>query len=415
VSVPDAPASVPSVAAPAGDVPPKKKIIICLDGTNDQIGSAEPTNVGKTFEMLKLTDPAHQVAYYDPGVGTLPEATAHGRLARKVSTGCELAFGWGIRAKVAEAYTWLMQHYAFGDDVYVFGFSRGAYTARALIGLLNRPGLLRPGSENLVPYAVRQYATNKALTPARRQGMQQFADAFCWGTEQDQLSPDWHSSEVDAKGRPLHPGWHALPIRYVGIWDTVEATGLLRWGALNWPYTHELFNAQRLRHAVSMDEWRRPYREFLVTNEAVNQPPPGAAPEAAAIQEVWFAGVHTDVGGTYQPDCSLAEITLKWVLDGVVREFELRERDSYSRLFPHLAQAVDPAAFAGEIHKLEWTWKLAGWPRRRPIPEGAQLHATVEARLRDPAVKYQTRLPERHSFVDAGWQQLVPDSELQLT
>ena len=173
----------------------------------------------------------------------------------------------------------------------------------------------------------------------------------------------------------MHPGWHALPVRYVGIWDTVEATGLLRWGVLNWPYTHELSNALRIRHAVSIDEWRRPYREFLVTNDAVNQPPAGAAPEAAAIQEVWFAGVHTDVGGTYQPDCSLAEITLKWVLDGVVREFDLRERDSYSRLLGHLALAAKPAAFAGGIHKLEWTWKLAGWPRRRPIPDGARLHA----------------------------------------
>ena len=101
--------------------------------------------------MLKLTDPTHQVAYYDPGVGTLPEATAHGRLARTFSTGCELAFGWGIRAKVAAAYTWLMQHYAFGDDVYVFGFSRGAYTARALIGLLNRPGSCGPARRTWCP------------------------------------------------------------------------------------------------------------------------------------------------------------------------------------------------------------------------------------------------------------------------
>src|SRR5262249_18670176 len=126
-----------------------RKIIICLDGTNDEIGNARPTNVGKVYEMLKMTEPSVQIAYYDPGIGTLPASTARGYVERKVSRIGELAFGWGLRSKLADAYRWLMQHYQFKDEIYIFGFSRGAYTARALVGMLNRPGLLRPGSENL--------------------------------------------------------------------------------------------------------------------------------------------------------------------------------------------------------------------------------------------------------------------------
>ena len=185
-----------------------KKIIICLDGTNDEIGKARPTNVGKTFEMLSLTDPSTQIAYYDPGVGTLPDPTAHGKVGRLTSRG-RACLRTGHAKNLIQAYTWLMQHYQFHDEIYIFGFSRGAYTARALIGMLNRPGLLRPGSENLVEYAVEQYATNKHPDVTRKAGLSEFADAFCWGTENNPLSADW-------KDPIFHWGRHAVPIQYLG-------------------------------------------------------------------------------------------------------------------------------------------------------------------------------------------------------
>jgi uncharacterized protein (DUF2235 family) len=404
MAVPDLPTSGPRTP---GDSSQHKKIIICLDGTNDQIGESYPTNVGKTYEMLKLTDSSSQIAYYDPGVGTLPASTARGMLERKVSRIDELAFGIGIKAKLVEAYTWLMQHYQFGDEIYVFGFSRGAYTARALVGMLNRPGLLRPGSENLVPYAVREYATNKALTDVRKRGIKQFADAFCWGTEQDRLSPGWRSV-----GEDFHESWHAVPIKYLGIWDTVEASGFLRWGVLDWPYTHELFNAERIRHAVSIDEWRRPYHEFLVDNPRKNQVQAGENPSAEPVQEVWFAGVHSDVGGTYLPDYRLAKITLKWVLDGVIRELALREKSSYS------SQCVmtwegQGEIYKGKVHGFGLLWKVA-LTRHRPIPDGAHIHRSVELRRGDAALHYDVELPEHFTFVDSDWENLVPANELDL-
>jgi hypothetical protein len=370
----------------AGTAP--KKLVVCLDGTNDQIGSSLPTNVGKTFEMLSLTHPDQQLAYYDPGVGTLPTSSARGTVGRLFSRGAELAFGWGIRANLAQAYTWLMQHYQFGDEIHVFGFSRGAYTARALVGMLNRPGLLRPGSENLVDYAVHEYATNKPLTDKRKKGIEQFADAFCWGTRNDQLTPEWTAADH-------HPGWHAVPISYLGLWDTVEATGLGPFGRLNWPYTHELYNVRRGRHAVSIDEWRGPYPEFLVA--------PGAH-----VDEAWFAGVHSDIGGTFD-DCELSTITLKWVVDGVISDLLLREDDSYS-----LPCSVRPADAWAPVHRNDAVWKLSG-RHVRTIPEHAKVHASVRARVEHGDPPYRAAVPPSVTYVDERtWLDPVPSDRLHV-
>src|ERR1700712_4936666 len=148
--------------------PRRRRIVMCLDGTGDQIGVSRATNVAKVYQMLDLRQPDEQIAFYDPGVGTLPAPTARGKVGRSFSRMGELAFGVGLRANLTQAYAWLMQHYHPGDELYVFGFSRGAYTARALVGMLARPGLLRPGSDNLVDYAVALYAVNGTPDEKRR-------------------------------------------------------------------------------------------------------------------------------------------------------------------------------------------------------------------------------------------------------
>jgi uncharacterized protein (DUF2235 family) len=131
-----------------------KNIVVCLDGTGNQLKAKGNTNVVRLYEMLDLTDPSKQIAYYDPGVGTFSAQGAWTPIGQRISKLFGLAFGSGLRTNLGEAYTYLMQHYEDGDRLFIFGFSRGAYTARALAGLLRAAGLLRPGSENLVPYAV---------------------------------------------------------------------------------------------------------------------------------------------------------------------------------------------------------------------------------------------------------------------
>jgi uncharacterized protein (DUF2235 family) len=374
-------------------IPMKKTIVICLDGTSNQIGVSRPTNVGKTFEMVSLTDPARQVAYYDPGVGTLPSSTARGKVARLASLGAELAFGWGITTNVIQAYTWLMQHYQFRDDVYVFGFSRGAYTARALVSLLNRPGLLRPGSDNLVEYAVHEYANSKKDTTKRVDGIREFADAFCWGTPVNPVWPDWHTA-----GDPATI--HSVPIKYLGIWDTVEATGLGPFGRLHWNYTRQLNNVESIRHAVAIDENRRPYREFLVDER-------DPANVVNLLEQVWFAGVHSDVGGTFE-ESELARIALKWVVDGAVRDLILRQDDSYSRICTMAA-----ADAYGELHKSDKIWYLAGVHHRK-IPSGATIHDTVRRRMDQPGSTYRPTLQNPEYTPSGEWLDLVPANELQV-
>ena len=356
-----------------------KKIVICLDGTGNQMKAKGHTNVATLYEMLDLSDPAKQIGYYDPGVGTMSSAKARGFVDRWFSRMFGLAFGSGLKTNVAQAYTFLMQHWQPGDELYVFGFSRGAYTARALVGMLNRPGLLRPGSENLVPYAVAQYATNKQFSDDDKKNIREFSHAFCWGTETKPLSPPRAND-------PYEMHWHSVPVNYVGVWDTVKAAGIFRLGNLEWPYTRQLFNAKRVRHAVSIDEKRRPYHEYLVDHREYG------------LDEAWFAGVHSDVGGTFEDDPHLAKIALKWMVDGTYADIRWRD-DAYSK------QCTVNEDFAkGKKHRMGWFWIFVG-VRHRPLPATAKLHASVRARRKfDPSyLKDLTDADTNERWVDPNW------------
>jgi uncharacterized protein (DUF2235 family) len=129
-----------------------KNIVICCDGTGNEFGESN-SNVIKLYQTLIL-DPARQVAYYHPGVGTTGAKnalTAAGEVWTKFR---DLAFGYGFSENIADAYQYLMKVFNPGDQVFIFGFSRGSYTARALCGMLELLGLLQPGNEGQIPYDV---------------------------------------------------------------------------------------------------------------------------------------------------------------------------------------------------------------------------------------------------------------------
>jgi uncharacterized protein (DUF2235 family) len=354
-----------------------KNLVVCLDGTGNQLKAKGNTNVVRLYEMLDLSDPTRQIAYYDPGVGTFSAAAAWTPVGRHLSKLLGLAFGSGMRTNLAEAYTYLMRHYQPGDRIYVFGFSRGAYTARALVGMLKAVGLMRPGMENLVPYAVSVYARNKDWTRQDWDQLHRFAGAF--------------SNAVE--------GRVGIRVEYLGIWDSVKAAGLLRWN-LRWPYTRQAPNVRRIRHAVSIDEKRRPYREYLVT------PAEGDKKRAAvpsAVEQVWFAGVHSDVGGTFDDDPRLATIALKWVVDGAL---EARDGEPEARLLlkPRAYErqvALVPEDAQGKVHRMGWIWALLTY-RRRGLPQGAHVHESVRARLAKDAA-YADRIPPTAVWSDTGW------------
>jgi uncharacterized protein (DUF2235 family) len=148
------------------------------------------------------------------------------------------------------------------------------------------------------------------------------------------------------------------------LWDTVKAAGFLRFGTLQWPYTRSLPNVARIRHAVSIDERRRPYREYLVERH-----PRG-------LEERWFAGVHADVGGTFMPDHRLATIALKWIVDGVVGELAI-DTAAYRQQC-----AVTEDFASAPIHDNGKLWYLVG-RRLRRIPVDALMHPSVLVRRRE--------------------------------
>ncbi|MGB6800786.1 MAG: DUF2235 domain-containing protein, partial [Candidatus Sulfotelmatobacter sp.] len=133
-----------------------KNIVICCDGTGNEFGEHN-SNVVKLYSAL-IIDGKRQVGYYHPGVGTMGAPSAHNKISEAWSVVTGLAFGAGLLANVGDAYRYLMNVYEDGDRVYLFGFSRGAYTVRALAGVIHMFGLLCPGNNGLIPYIIRLYA-----------------------------------------------------------------------------------------------------------------------------------------------------------------------------------------------------------------------------------------------------------------
>src|SRR4051812_39013145 len=138
-----------------------KNIVLCCDGTSNQFAS-DQTNVIKLYRCL-LNIAGQQLTFYDPSVGTQPAPGLWFGFEKRVSVLLGLAIGLGFKGNIRDAYCFLMENYEPGDKVYLFGFSRGAFTARAVAGMIHAVGLLRPGTDNLIPYAMSYW--RKSYTP----------------------------------------------------------------------------------------------------------------------------------------------------------------------------------------------------------------------------------------------------------
>src|SRR5437870_1757653 len=204
-----------------------KNIVICCDGTGNQFGE-QNSNVVKLYQTLVSN--ASQIPYYHPGVGTMGTRNALTSIGKWWTRKIGLAFGYGISENIADAYQFLMREFEPGDSVYVFGFSRGAYTARALCGMLHIVGLLTEGNEALIPYAIRMI---------KRKGI----DFKVAGEFKKTFSRDC---------RP----------HFVGVWDTVSSVGWV-YNAVHFPFTRATKNPDFhiVRHAVSIDERRAFFRQ----------------------------------------------------------------------------------------------------------------------------------------------------------
>jgi uncharacterized protein (DUF2235 family) len=358
-----------------------KNVVLCCDGTANEF-SKNNTNVVKLFSTL-AQDPARQICSYHPGLGTMEPAGALTTFSRAITKLFGMAIGYGLENDIRDAYVFIMRNYAPGDQLYLFGFSRGAYTVRAVASLLRMYGLIRAGNEPLVPYAIRLMLGIQRASSNDQQVASYFQLAHQFKTTMSQ----------DCK--PY----------FVGVWDTVSSVGWVE-NPLHLAYSANNPDIQIGRHAVAIDERRAFFRTNLWHP---TEDPAQAGPRD--LKQVWFAGVHCDVGGGYrEQESGLSKIALQWMVSeaeaaGLLIDTARRDEVLGSAGNPDDVRE-DPCAAAHEsltgwwrlaefIPKRHYNWKTGREERRmnlfrrRTIPPGALIHKSVFQR----GPEYVKRLP----------------------
>ena len=253
-----------------------KRLIVCFDGTWNAADSEKAeTNVARIYRAIRANsgeDNIHQMAFYERGVGTTQNK------AINIISG---ATGLGVGDNIRAAYMNLAKNYVPGDEIFLFGFSRGAFSARSLAGFLSACGLLKRQSLGAIHKAWSFYREAKVRNPK----------AFILGS-----------------GAEVHED---VTVKFLGVWDTVGALGVPV-GILGPMLSGEVFQfhdtspsriVKNASHALAIDEKRDEFVPTLWT---------GAVPDGAKIEQVWFAGCHSDVGGGYDLR-SVADIPLRWM------------------------------------------------------------------------------------------------------
>lgn len=273
-----------------GGIAMPKNVVLCCDGTANEFAE-DRTNVVKLFFTL-ARDPAQQVAYYHPGLGTMEPPGALTRATRILTRLAGRAFGYGLEADIRDAYIFLMNNFEEGDRLFLFGFSRGAYTARAVASLLRMYGLMAKGNEALVPYAIRMLMAIHAIDSNGNNRSVEEKRYF-------NLAADFKSTFSTRICKP----W------FIGVWDTVSSVGWYE-NPLRLPFTADNPDIEIGRHAIAIDERRAFFRTNLWM---LKGPPPQSGPRD--LKQVWFPGVHEDVGGGYpEAESGLSKIALQWML-----------------------------------------------------------------------------------------------------
>ena len=320
-----------------------RNLVICCDGTSNEFGRKN-TNVVRLLQCLQR-DTDRQLIYYDPGVGTLPDPSRITSLGRTWSRIVGLAFGTGLTANVIEAYAYLMDTWQPGDRVYIFGFSRGAYTARVLAGLLHTLGLMPHGADNLLPYLIKGY---RSLSD-RAAGDQMSA--------RDEVYRDFRRTfarPTAAEDQERH-----FPVHFLGVWDTVSTIGWV-WDPKS--FRHTAFNpsVRFARHAIALDERRVFFRQNRISFAASRQAMEHSlhTDDTPRLIERWFPGSHCDVGGGHErTEDQLWPLSLEWMLDEARKRHLLIDSDRRRAVFQTMNSS---APWTLKHHEsLEGSWKIA--------------------------------------------------------
>jgi len=383
-----------------------KNIVVCCDGTSNEIKD-NISNVLKLFRVVKKD--ANQYVFYDPGVGTLSQNDQWGQIRYKFKGVLGLATGYGLDDNILEAYNFLIDHYEDGDQIYLFGFSRGAYTVRALAGFIHLIGLIQPNQKNLCGYALTAYKQS---------------------SDKNNLAISWGFQKITSGRR--------VPIKFIGVWDTVASVLVPRADRLfiptlqTLPYTRTNPSVKVFRQAMAIDERRRMFRlnKWNDPQDFVENPfkKTNSHPKQD-IKQVWFAGVHSDIGGGYpEMESGLSKYPLQWMINEAVSYGLLINKATFKHIVngkkraggDFIYVAADPLA---KLHDsmtpgwqpLEWlpkSAKLKEWPQRksvfgfylpksepRHIPDNAFIHSSVLAKIENDRTYIVPNLPKQYQLV----------------
>ncbi len=325
-------------AAHSGKKQPKR-LVFCFDGSWNRLSAEHPTNVVLVAESVLpcTSDGIVQIVWYDEGVGTSSDDKFRGG-----------AFGAGLVANLREAYRFLIFNYEAGDELFLFGFSRGAYTARSFAGLVRFAGILDVSSANRIDEAIAMY--RKAMDnhgddpPEARWFRAKYSTKLC----ADRADMDWRCRYL-SNFSPESA--HLLKIRYLGVWDSVGALGWPRIMPFQkWLNRNHAFHDVRLtskiqaaRHALALDEDNVLFTPSLWDNVGSLN---GAAEMStfdpdAPYQQKWFPGNHGSVGGG-GPERGLSDAALDWVITGARNQGLVLNTAATSRLYELRPNALAP-------------------------------------------------------------------------
>ncbi|KAG8903116.1 hypothetical protein FRC01_009325, partial [Tulasnella sp. 417] len=208
---------------------PPRTLILCFDGTADSFDQ-DATNVVRLFSAFEKEQPDRQLCYYQPGIGTyLGPSNWWSPTMQQIAKSADQALAWYLDTHIMGGYRFLMQHYMKGDRICLFGFSRGAYTARCLAGMLNKIGLLTPSNEEHIPFAYKHYIDTSDKSKDNDDSAQRFKETFSM----------------------------SVKIDFVGVWDTVASCGLF---GRHLPFTASNQIIRTFRHALALDERRGKFK-----------------------------------------------------------------------------------------------------------------------------------------------------------
>jgi uncharacterized protein (DUF2235 family) len=344
-----------------------KRVVVCCDGTwntpdEARGGVAAPTNVAKLALTVLTGDGSDQVLFYEAGVGTSPDDRVLGG-----------AFGYGLSSNIRNAYRFLADAYEGGDAVYLFGFSRGAYTARSLAGLIRNCGILCRDHVDRVDEAFAFYRDRTSHTHPSAIASQLFRRMYSHDEDDIHFIGVWDT--VGALGIPDQlPGWEHLSNLFTG-WEQL-------WGFHDTRLSSHVANAF---HALAIDEKRAAFRPTLWTEDP--------AASGQTLEQVWFAGVHSEVGGGSQ-HTALSDIALMWMVQraqscGLALDLTRLEAAAPAGL----GAAVAPDYAAPIVDSRSGVWEaMHAFHRLRELPvsdaPGQALASSVLARAEAAGERY---------------------------